>query len=46
MSTDADWVRGICPQCNQVSDLSVMDFGPLANELICDECWSATEPTG
>lgn len=35
-----------CEQCGFTGyELDVMDFGPFVGQLICDECWSATEPS-
>jgi hypothetical protein len=45
MSSDVEWVKGECPQCGNVGDLSLMDFGPYRGHMICDGCWDET-PNG
>ena len=36
---------GDCAQCGEpTEDEELMDFGPYKGQLVCAECWDATQP--
>lgn len=44
-SHDYRMIIGDCAQCGQpTEDDELMDFGPFKGQLICADCWSATQP--